>query len=77
MAELGACGFITGAEGARRGKGRKTKTSEEPSEAPDGNGCFYRTIHPSKHAMGFRDGTGSPVGRGAGGEARPSNQEPH
>ena len=31
MAELGACGFITGAEGARRGKGRKTKTSEDPS----------------------------------------------
>ena len=64
VAELGACGFITGAEGAKTGKGRKTKTSEEASlRGTNGNSRFYRTRQPSKHPMGFRDGRGSPGGR--------------
>lgn len=33
-------------------------------QAPDGNGRFYRTIHPSKHPTGFRDGRGSLGGQG-------------
>lgn len=54
MAELGACGFITGAEGARKGKRRKNTTNEEASvEAWGGVAPFPGPLNPQcTHGLG-------------------------
>lgn len=69
MAELGAWGFITGAEGARQGKGRGTNTSEEADvDVWDGSGPGHRTTGPLAHLRALEVEAAAQVGQGQEGQ---------
>lgn len=63
MAELGACGFITGAEGAREGEGKKMNTDEGAS-LEGWDGPFHRTTDPPVHRWAQEMGAEARVDKG-------------